>query len=322
MQRFLFLAGAILLACTGCSPAITAPGDLLPADEIQIVTSTETNTPMVTMTLTETISTTTPDYQYARATGIVETKAPTSTPTLKPLKITIVYDNDVYDERLAADWGFAALVKYQGHTLLFDTGANGRILMQNMNLLEIDPIRIESVLISHSHEDHSGGLLALLESGVSPTVYLPPSFTSTFKNLVGQYTSVVEVSPGQSIAEGMYTTGELGQGILEQALVIHIDAGLVVITGCAHPGIVSMLEKTQELFAEPIILVMGGFHLGGKSRAEIDAILRDFRRLGVQKVAPCHCTGEPAISMFAAEYGEDFIQAGAGKKVILDQEEK
>jgi 7,8-dihydropterin-6-yl-methyl-4-(beta-D-ribofuranosyl)aminobenzene 5'-phosphate synthase len=325
MRRYLFLIGAFLFFCTGCSPEMKDPGDLYPGDEIQNITSTKPNTSTVTVSIIEEIPTTTPDFQFSKATGIIETRVVTETPTmkpLKPLKITVVYDNYAYDERLATDWGFAALVKYQGHTLLFDTGANGRILMQNMNILEIDPTRIDSVLLSHSHADHTGGLQTFLETGVHPTVYMPASFSTAFKNLVKQYTTVVETTPGQHIAEGLYTTGELGQSIREQALVIQLDTGLVVITGCAHPGIVSIIEKAQELFAEPIILVMGGFHLGGKSRAEIDVILRDFRRLGVQKVAPCHCTGEPAISMFAAEYGDDFIQVGAGKKLVLNQEEE
>jgi 7,8-dihydropterin-6-yl-methyl-4-(beta-D-ribofuranosyl)aminobenzene 5'-phosphate synthase len=92
----------------------------------------------------------------------------------------------------------------------------------------------------------------------------------------------------------------------------------VIITGCAHPGIVAIVEQAREVFAEPVRLVLGGFHLGGKSKAEIDAILRDFQRLGVEQVAPCHCTGEQAITQFAAEYGEDFIEAGVGRVIRLD----
>jgi len=110
----------------------------------------------------------------------------------------------------------------------------------------------------------------------------------------------------------------MGRSIPEQALVIRTGQGLVIITGCAHPGIVAIVEQAQEMFAEPIHLVLGGFHLGSKNIAEIDAIRRDFRRLGVAQVAPCHCTGERAISMFAAEYGDNFIQTGVGKLIVLN----
>ena len=65
--------------------------------------------------------------------------------------------------------------------------------------------------------------------------------------------------------------------IPEQALVIQTEQGLVVITGCAHPGIVAILEQAQSLFEESVYMVMGGFHLGSMSEAEIDTILNDFQ---------------------------------------------
>ena len=239
-------------------------------------------------------------------------------PDTRSLTITIVFDNNAFDQRLKSAWGFSALVEHSGNTLLFDTGGDGQILMENMRILGIDPAQIEGVVLSHTHDDHTGGLGALLDYGARPVVYLPPSFPASFERQVEKYTQVVEVSPGQPIADDMYTTGEMGQSIPEQALVVQTDQGLVIITGCAHPGIVSMVAQTRKMFNERVRLVLGGFHLGSKSKAEIDTILKDFRRLEVEQVAPCHCTGERAIAMFAAEYGEDFIQAGVGKVIKLD----
>jgi 7,8-dihydropterin-6-yl-methyl-4-(beta-D-ribofuranosyl)aminobenzene 5'-phosphate synthase len=233
------------------------------------------------------------------------------------LTITIVYDNNAFDERLETAWGFSALVTYRGHTLLFDTGGDGPMLMRNMDALRIESSQIQSVLLSHAHGDHTGGLVALLENGARPTVFVPPSFAATFLNQVARTPEVVNVTPGLSIAAGMFSTGEMGRDTPEQALVIDSAQGLVVITGCAHPGIVEIVRQARSLFNKPVHLVLGGFHLGGKSKAEIDAILRDFRQLGVEQVAPCHCTGDQAISMFAAEYGEDFIRAGVGKMIVL-----
>ena len=110
----------------------------------------------------------------------------------------------------------------------------------------------------------------------------------------------------------------MGGRIREQALVISTDRGLVVVTGCAHPGIVQMVTRAKELFGGRVHLVMGGFHLGGKSSVELEAVLADFRRLGVEKVAPCHCTGDQAIAMFAAEYDGDFIQSGVGRVIVVE----
>jgi 7,8-dihydropterin-6-yl-methyl-4-(beta-D-ribofuranosyl)aminobenzene 5'-phosphate synthase len=240
-----------------------------------------------------------------------------TTPPDSLLTITILYDNNPYDLRLKTAWVFAALVEDRNHTLIFDTGGDGRTLMDNMRILRIDPTQIESVVLSHAHDDPTGGLSAIVEYGAQPTVYVPPSLPASFKNQVARTTEVIEATPGLSIAEGIFSTGEMGRSTPEQALVIQTDQGLVVITGCAHPGIVKVVEQARALFNGLVHLVLGGFHLGGKRKAEIDGILRDFRHLGIERVAPCHCTGDQAFSVFATEYGEDFIQAGVGKVIVL-----
>jgi 7,8-dihydropterin-6-yl-methyl-4-(beta-D-ribofuranosyl)aminobenzene 5'-phosphate synthase len=162
-------------------------------------------------------------------------------------------------------------------------------------------------------------LSALLENSDQPTIYLLPSFAKSYKRQLGLVTQVSEVTSGQVVVDDNLTTGDVGGNISEQALVIRTEEGLVVITGCAHPGIVQIIERAVELTSGPVHLVLGGFHLGNKSENEISAILADFRRLGVQKVAPCHCTGERAIAMFSAEYGQAFVQAGAGRLITLDE---
>jgi len=225
----------------------------------------------------------------------------------RPLTITILYNNIASDSRLQTDWGFAALVEYRGEILLFDTGGNGSILLRNMQRMEADPVRIHDVVLSHAHSDHTGGLAAFLDAAARPPVYLLSEFGASFIQSVKNRTEVVEVEPGMEIAPGILTTGNAGGSIPEQALAIRAGKGLVVITGCAHPGIVRIVEKAVALTGDPVYLVLGGFHLGDKSEGEIIAILGDFRRLGVQKVAPSHCTGDRAIELFAAEYGEDFL---------------
>lgn len=227
--------------------------------------------------------------------------------------MTIVYDNNAYDPRLRTAWGFACLVERGDLTLLFDTGGDAVTLLSNMETLELDLAEIDVVVLSHIHGDHVGGLGGILVINKGTTVYLPRSFPSRFKEQVKSYAHVVEVHEPMEIAEDIYTTGEMGAGIIEQSLVVVTDPGLVVITGCAHPGIVNIAAKAKGITGEEVHLVMGGFHLGGASQATIEGIAEDFRKLGVQKVAPCHCSGDRAREMFAAEYGEDFIEAGVGK---------
>jgi 7,8-dihydropterin-6-yl-methyl-4-(beta-D-ribofuranosyl)aminobenzene 5'-phosphate synthase len=261
-----------------------------------------------------------PTKPFAVAKETAEKGLETTMTATESLTITIFYDNNPYDERLQSAWGFAALVEYCDHNLLFDTGGDGSTLMENMRILGIDPTQIESIVLSHAHGDHTGGLSELLELENRPTVYLTHSFSSSFKNQVGRETEVIEVTPGLSFFKGMYSTGEMGGGIREQALIVQTKNGLVIVTGCAHPGVVKIIQQARALFDGRVRLVLGGFHLGSKREAEINTILRDFRRLGVEQLAPCHCTGENAIALFAREYESDFIQTGVGKTIILSGE--
>ena len=235
------------------------------------------------------------------------------------LRITILYDNVAYDPQLKAAWGFAALIEFRGQTLLFDTGGDGATLLDNMEALGIDPAGIPTVVLSHIHGDHVDGLPGLLSAGAQPTIYVPPSFPASFRNQYSGRAEVLDVTAGQMVAEGMYSTGELQGPVGEQALVIDTEAGLVIVTGCAHPGVVRIVERSKELLpGRPVHLVLGGFHLGGKNPSQIQGILADFRRLEVERAAPAHCTGEQAIAAFAAEYGDDYVQAGVGRVIIIE----
>jgi 7,8-dihydropterin-6-yl-methyl-4-(beta-D-ribofuranosyl)aminobenzene 5'-phosphate synthase len=232
-------------------------------------------------------------------------------------KITVVYDKILYDPRLQPAWGFACQIETGEKTILFDTGGDGDRLLRNMATLGADPKRIEVVVLSHIHGDHTGGLESLLGTGAHSTVYLPRSFPSDFKSQVRAQADVVEVGEATKIADGVYTTGEMGSDIIEQALVLKTGQGLVVITGCAHPGISEMVRRAAEIGGDEVYLVLGGFHLGGASESRIKEIVAEFRRLGVEKVAPSHCTGDNAIRLFREVYGEDFIASGAGRVIEI-----
>lgn len=178
-------------------------------------------------------------------------------------------------------WGFSALVTGPKKTILFDTGSEGPLLLENMAKLEIDPGRIDLVVLSHVHKDHTGGLTGLLRVNSRVQVFLPHVFPARFKEAVRGYgATVVEVREPQEIAGNVYTTGLLGRRVKEQALVLRTQRGLVVLTGCAHPGIVRILKKVRSLHPEDILLVVGGFHLEWVTKGKIEAIIAAFRSCG------------------------------------------
>jgi len=185
------------------------------------------------------------------------------------MRITLIYDDEVRKKDLIASHGFSCLVEAHGKMILFDTGANGSILLHNMERLSIDPTLVEEVFISHAHGDHIGGLSDFLR--VNPVkVYVPQSCSRP------RGAEVIKVSKPLKLHENIFSTGEL-RGI-EQSLAVKTEKGLVVVVGCSHPGVRNILKAASK-FGEPYAIV-GGLH-GFK---EFD-LLKD---LGL--VCPCHCT--------------------------------
>ena len=244
----------------------------------------------------------------------------TSQPTEIPgasVRVTILYDNTTEDPRLVVEWGFAALIEYKGHIVLFDTGLDGPSLLGNMEVLGVNPEVIEAVVLSHEHGDHTGGLQDLLATGIHPEIYIPAAMAGMVtKGQCEQYT-IIEVSDPVEIVPGMFSTGEISGSVPEQGLVVETPEGIVVITGCAHPGIVKMVQEASEIVSGEIALVIGGFHLGGYNPGYIDTLVADFRSMGVKQITPTHCTGEQQIAQIAEAYGEDYIPGGADQVIII-----
>ena len=232
------------------------------------------------------------------------------------LQMTVVYDNNAFDENLKADWGFSCLIRGLEKSVLFDTGTNGKILLSNMEKLGIHPGEIDTVILSHEHKDHTGGLEALLNLNSSVEVWLPNFFSSSFKNKIKNKGSTVrEVTNFQEICEGAYTSGIIEGWIKEQSLILNTGKGLILITGCAHPRIVKIIDRVKELLKKNIHMVFGGFHLAAYNENEINEIIEQFQDSRVKKVGPCHCTGDEARRLFAEEYKDDFIEIGVGKVI-------
>ena len=191
------------------------------------------------------------------------------------MKITIIYDNEVHLEGLQSDWGFSCLVEAEGAPrILFDTGADGAILLNNMERLDIDPNSIDEVFISHAHWDHTGGLAGFLKVNKRVNVYLPPSMSSSTKHY-GLKQAVCIKKPIQ-LQEGIFSTGEL-KGI-EQSLVVKTARGLVIIVGCSHPGVGIIVEAASRW--GKVHAIIGGLH--GFREFEL------LREVGL--VCACHCT--------------------------------
>jgi len=224
-----------------------------------------------------------------------------------------VYDNYQVDPDLKTAWGFGCIINTSAEQILFDTGGDSEILLFNMEKMNIDPKSINKVIISHIHGDHVGGLEGFLEKNSNVTVFIPSSFPNSFRDMItSQGAEFVDISSPIKISNFVYTTGELYGPPEEQSLIINPKKGLVVITGCAHPGIVNIVKRAKKLVKkDKVYLVLGGFHHPPLS------CIKEFKELGVEKVAPSHCTGDLVREAFRKEYKENFIEYGVGKTIEI-----
>lgn len=235
------------------------------------------------------------------------------------LTFTVVYDNNPFDPGLTAEWGFSCLVTGFEKTILFDTGGDGAVLLDNMRRLGIDPTTIDMVFISHDHWDHTGGLKALLQENRSLEVQILSSFSGDMKDSVRACgAELVENDSLKMLFPYVYTTGSLGTTIQEQSLVLETENGLIVITGCAHPGVVKIIQHVKEHLDQEIHMVFGGFHLGGVNDPVLESIISQFRGMEVRKAGPCHCSGERCRELFEKEYAEDFLELGVGARIRVE----
>lgn len=232
------------------------------------------------------------------------------------ISITVIYDNNPYKAGLETAWGFSCLIKGTDKIVLFDTGGDGSILLRNMKVLKIDPKEIDLVFLSHIHQDHVGGLRNVIERSSKVVICILESFPDSLKKAIkDRGIKLIEIQRSMKICNGIYSTGELGSNIKEQALIVQDKRGLIVITGCAHPGVVNIVNEVKGLFRENIFLLVGGFHLGGTSREELKVIASFLKNTGVLNVGPCHCTGDAAKEILMQEYQKNFINVGAGRVI-------
>ena len=239
--------------------------------------------------------------------------------TVESLRLTVVVDNVPAREDLGTAWGLAVLVQGPETTVLFDTGPDGPLLLSNLARLGIDPATVGAVFLSHDHRDHTGGLPAFLEVNPDVRVYLLPSFSDEIKNAASSAgAEVVEADGPMSLCRGLCTLGRLGTEIPEQSLGLHTPEGLVVLTGCAHPGVEVIVANARSLTGAEVLLVAGGFHLRSASGTEIDAVAAALVNLGVRHLAPSHCTGDAARRVFANTFGDRYHPSGVGAVLTLD----
>jgi 7,8-dihydropterin-6-yl-methyl-4-(beta-D-ribofuranosyl)aminobenzene 5'-phosphate synthase len=265
-----------------------------------------------------------------------------------PTRITILYDAFGKSSTLKMDWGFSALVESNGKRILFDTGNNAEIFADNVKALGVDLTKLDFVVISHRHGDHTSGLNYLLSVNPNVPIYapresfgvfgasIPPAFyrkmessTPDMRYFAGKTPDHLSSgSPWPSakfiwidsltqVGEDIFLVSTVSQvpGTLELhelSLSIRTPQGQVIICGCSHPGIERIVDASRPIDAR-IHLVAGGFHLVSTPDSTVKRIAISLHeKWNVDLIAPGHCTGEPAFAIFQKVFGKNYLYAGLG----------
>jgi 7,8-dihydropterin-6-yl-methyl-4-(beta-D-ribofuranosyl)aminobenzene 5'-phosphate synthase len=269
-------------------------------------------------------------------------------------RVTILYDAFSDNKAVTKDWGFSALVEHDGKRILFDTGNNPEIFAHNVKALNVDLTKLDFVVISHRHTDHTSGLKYLLKTNADVTVYVPadgangfggaefppaffrpePSLPSKMRYFDGAYPEharagklydsghfilvdkLTEIVPGIFL---VYTVSKIPRTLElpELTLAIKGPHGLILVDGCSHSGIEEILQAASAVDPHTHI-VFGGLHLVHTPVPDIDHLvdsLKNKRKL--DEIAPGHCTGEPAFLRLQKTFGDHYLYAGVGTRLEI-----
>jgi 7,8-dihydropterin-6-yl-methyl-4-(beta-D-ribofuranosyl)aminobenzene 5'-phosphate synthase len=291
----------------------------------------------------------------AGITLVTSCAVPQTTATSAPAepRITVLYDAFGKSSAMQKDWGYAALIEYGGKRIFFDTGDNPDILAQNARAKGVDLSKLDFVIMSHRHGDHMGGMSYLLSVNPKVKIYAPKENFGVYGFSLPSkfYRKAESLPPEQRYYDGappeimkfgsawpnanfelIDKTTEVAPGIhliafvsdkpttlelKELSLAIDTPDGMVLVVGCAHPGIDKIAEAATTI-NKRIHFIAGGFHL---VVAQDDAIGKIVNLLHdtyqVEYIAPGHCTGEPTFVALKQAFGDQYLYAGLGTTIEL-----
>ena len=227
--------------------------------------------------------------------------------------LTVLFDNYLYESDCQTEWGYGCLVETPEMTVLFDTGGDPAVLAYNIETLGVDVQEIDCIVLSHEHWDHIGGLEVILGQKQNIPVYVPGDFPhhvmSSIRSMGGE---CVELGNATKITDSIAVTDTLNGPPVEHSLIIKTSDGIILVTGCSHPGVQNLARNAYELTEDTIQLVIGGYHLGSATNYMLDRTCDVLDEIGVECVSATHCTGDDSIQYFRDRYGENFIESGVG----------
>lgn len=246
----------------------------------------------------------------------------------------------------ASEHGLSLFIEARGHRFLFDTGRSA-LFTNNAERMGIDPCGTDFIILSHGHSDHAGGIDAVLQKVRMPVYAGRGAFERHLSKTAGGLVDISAVTGYRDLVEEVGGSHEISGGFLlfpcdvskhqqppsnsrlmterdgvlvpddfchERNLLFEEDGLLVVITGCAHKGILNILDEAERICGRTPDVLIGGMHLTDPRGTEFDGDTAGelCRRMGDGMMIAGHCTGEGPISIMQDRMGERFVRLDAG----------
>jgi len=254
--------------------------------------------------------------------------------------------------------GLSFLIEIGDRRILFDTGQTSAVLLHNMALMDVSPRDVDAIALSHAHNDHTGGLPAMLCARPGLPLYAnadlgrprysrkdgryqPIGMPYTIEELA--YLSDLHLSSEpQEVLSGVWTTGEIvdrpeGEGRSpahvvpdgdgwrpdpyqdDMSIVMETGAGLVLVLGCCHAGLLNTLAHVTRHFGAAPYVVMGGTHLAAADNNQLRHIVEVLQGMSnLERIYPSHCSGERPFVALATAFGDQVQPCPAGTVLAFE----
>lgn len=270
------------------------------------------------------------------------------------LSLQILIDNHGQDE-LQTEHGFSIWIEYGEHVILFDTGCSDSFI-NNAVKLGCDLSEVDTLVLSHGHYDHTGGISALfaLNPHISviahPAVMTSPRYSlhpDKAPHMIAMPEPQLDTLQSLPLSQrvlthkpfeigcGCYFSGEIprmsafedvgGPFYLDTEKVhpdtlsddasiwFETDAGLIIVTGCCHSGLMNTVQYIQNVSGEKrVAAIIGGLHLVHADKERLHLTAQALNEWKPDFVVTCHCSGSDAVQVLKQQTSVNIIDGYAG----------